>query len=75
MQLAEAGTTHPRFTARLEEGMIGDPANPDAAVAFEAEWLAKTLSAAGLAFDAFYPGRWRRLAAVAHQDILIAHKP
>ena len=73
-QLAEAGTTHPRFTARLQEGMIGDPTNPDAAVAFDAEWLATTLSSAGLVFDAFYPGRWRHLAAVSHQDLLIAHK-
>jgi SAM-dependent methyltransferase len=56
-QPAEAGTTDPRLTARFEEGMIGDPANPDAAVAFDAEWLATTLASAGLAFDAFYPGR------------------
>lgn len=74
-QLAEDGRTHPRFTARLEEGMIGDPANPDAAVAFNAEWLAETLSSAGLVFDAFYPGQWRQLAVVSHQDILVAHKP
>jgi SAM-dependent methyltransferase len=74
-QLAERGTTDPRFTARFEEGMIGDAANPDAAVAFNGEWLATALAAAGLVFDAFYPGRWRHLAVVSHQDILIAHKP
>jgi len=74
-QPAEAGTTDPRFTARFEEGMIGEPANPDAAVAFDAEWLATTLASAGLVFDAFYPGRWRHLAVMSHQDILIAHKP
>lgn len=73
--LAERGDTHPRFSARIEEGMIGDPADPDAAVAFDAEWLAETLSSAGLAFDAFYPGRWRHQAVVSHQDLLIAHKP
>lgn len=72
--LAEARTTHPRFDAAVDEGLIGDPSNPDAAVAFHAEWLAGQLSAAGLAFDAFYPGRWRQIAAIPHQDILIAHK-
>lgn len=74
-QLAEGGTTDPRFTTRIEEGMIGDTANPDAAVAFNAEWLATMLGSVGMVFDAFYPGRWRHLAVVSHQDILVAHKP
>jgi SAM-dependent methyltransferase len=74
-RLAAGGATLPRFTARFEEGMIGDTANPDAAVAFDAEWLADALSSAGLAFDVFYPGRWRQFPAVPHQDIVIAHKP
>jgi hypothetical protein len=74
-QLVESDTTDPRFTARFEEGMIGDPANPEAAVAFNAEWLAPALESAGLVFDAFYPGRWRHLPVMSHQDILIAHKP
>lgn len=73
--LAEGGTTDPRFTSHADEGMIGDAANPDAAVAFNAEWLATTLASAGLVFDAFYPGRWRQQAVVSHQDILVAHKP
>jgi SAM-dependent methyltransferase len=73
--LAEAGTTDPVFTANFEEGMIGDTANPAAAVAFNAEWLAAVLESAGLAFDAFYPGRWRHLPVMSHQDIIIAHKP
>jgi SAM-dependent methyltransferase len=72
--LAIQQTSHPRFDAFLDEGMIGDPSNPDAAVAFHAEWLAAQLATAGLAFDAFYPGRWRHIAAIFHQDILIAHK-
>ena len=74
-QLAESDTTDPRFTARFDEGMIGDPANPEAAVAFNAEWLAETLGSAGLVFDAFYPGRWRHLPVMSHQDILVAHRP
>lgn len=74
-KLAGGGRTDPRFTTRFEEGMIGDAANPDAAVAFDAEWLASALASAGLLFDAFYPGRWRHLAVVSHQDILVAHKP
>lgn len=74
-QLAEDGTTDPGFAERIDEGMIGDPANPDAAVAFNAEWLAAILDSAGLVFDAFYPGRWRHLPVVSHQDILVAHKP
>jgi len=73
--LAEGATTDPRFTSRVAEGMVGDPSNPDAAVAFNAEWLATTLASAGLMFDAFYPGRWRQQAVVSHQDILVAHKP
>lgn len=73
--LAEGGTTDPRFTSRVAEGMIGDAANPDAAVAFDAEWLASTLASAGLVFDSFYPRRWRQQAVVSHQDILVAHKP
>jgi SAM-dependent methyltransferase len=74
-QLAERDTTDPRFTTRFDEGMIGDPSNPEAAVAFNAEWLAETLASAGLVFDAFYPGRWRHLPVMSHQDILVAHKP
>jgi len=73
--LAKGGETLPRFTRTFDEGMIGDADDPDAAVAFHAEWLTDALAAAGLAFDAFYPGRWRHLPVVAHQDILIAHKP
>jgi SAM-dependent methyltransferase len=75
MKLAETGTTEPRFTARIENGMLGDIANPDSAVAFHAEWLAEVLASSGLVFDAFYPGRWRHLPVVSHQDILVAHKP
>jgi SAM-dependent methyltransferase len=74
-RLAEGGTTDPRFTERIEEGMIGDAANPDAAVAFSAEWLAGALESAGMAFDAFYPGRWRQQPVISHQDIVLAHKP
>lgn len=73
--LAESDTTDPRFTARFDVGMIGDPANPEAAVAFNAEWLAEALASAGLVFDAFYPGRWRHLPVMSHQDIVVAHKP
>ncbi|MEA2415740.1 MAG: hypothetical protein QOI58_2397 [Thermoanaerobaculia bacterium] len=73
--LVESDTTDPRFTTRFDEGMIGDPANPEAAVAFNAEWLAEALASAGLVFDAFYPGRWRHLPVMSHQDILVAHKP
>jgi SAM-dependent methyltransferase len=73
-QLAESETTDPRFTARFGEGMIGDAANPEAAVAFNAEWLAEAVASAGLVFDAFYPGRWRHLPVMSHQDILVAHK-
>jgi SAM-dependent methyltransferase len=74
-KIAEEGTTDPRLMERIDEGMIGDPANPDAAVAFDAKWLAGALDSAGLVFDAFYPGRWRHLPVVSHQDIVIAHKP
>lgn len=74
-RLAAAGLTSPRLVTRVDEGMLGDAANPDAAVAFDAEWLAAALTSAGLAFDAFYPGRWRQIAAVSHQDIIVAHKP
>jgi SAM-dependent methyltransferase len=73
--LAESGTTDPRLTHRTKQGMIGDPENADAAVAFDAQWLASTLESAGFVFDAFYPGRWRHLPVVSHQDIVIAHKP
>jgi SAM-dependent methyltransferase len=73
--LAEGDTTDPRFTAHFDEGLVGDAANPEAAVAFNAEWLAAALTSAGLVFDAFYPGRWRHLPVMSHQDILVAHKP
>lgn len=74
-RIAEAGETNPRFTAKVSDGMVGDADDPDAAVAFDRNWLGAALTSAGLAFDAFYPGRWRHLPVVAHQDILIAHKP
>jgi len=74
-RLAESGTTDPHLTIAVEHGMIGDPKNPDAAVSFHAEWLAAALVSAGLTFDAFYPGRWRHLPVISHQDIVIAHKP
>lgn len=72
--IAGSGGTDPRFTHATEHGMIGDPENPDAAVAFEAEWLADVLTSSGLIFDAFYPGRWRHKPVVAHQDIVVAHR-
>jgi SAM-dependent methyltransferase len=72
--LAEAGKTHPPFTSRFAEGMWADPADPDNAVAFDAQWLADTLQAAGLTFEAFYPGRWRQIAAAQYQDVVIARR-
>jgi SAM-dependent methyltransferase len=74
VKLVEQGATEPGFSALFDEGMVGNPANPEAAVAFQAEWLASALSSAGLVFDAFYPGRWRHLPAISHQDLVIAHK-
>jgi len=66
--------TFPPFRTQSPEGMLEDSANPDGAVAFDAVWLSEAIASAGLTFDAFYPGRWRQIAAVAHQDIIIARK-
>ena len=75
MQLVADSKTHPPFSVTTDDGMIGDAASPEAAVAFHAQWLADALLSAGLTFDAFYPGRWRHLPVIAHQDIVIAHRP
>lgn len=71
-QLIAEGKTHPPFRASFAEGMYADPDDPDNAVAFDAQWLAGTLKAAGLTFEAFYPGRWRQIAAVPYQDVVVA---
>lgn len=53
---------------------VADPAVPEAAVAYDEEWLCERLAAVGLTLGAIHPGTWAGRAAASHQDIVIARR-
>ncbi|HEX8170192.1 MAG TPA: class I SAM-dependent methyltransferase [Thermoanaerobaculia bacterium] len=69
-----SGTTEPLFTTDFAEGMISDANDPDAAIAFDSDWLAGVFTRAGFALEAYVPGTWRRGDGATHQDIVVARK-
>jgi SAM-dependent methyltransferase len=68
------GPTAPSFTSPFEHGMLANPANPDFAVAFDAEWLHPVFLAAGFEITAYAQGLWRRTAGPTHQDLVVARR-
>ncbi len=53
---------------------VADPAVPEAAVAYDGQWLCERLSAAGLTLGVIHPGTWAGRASASHQDIVIARR-
>jgi SAM-dependent methyltransferase len=66
--------TDPDFRAPFEQGLYADAANPEAAVAFDAQWLLQTFLAAGYKIDHYAPGTWRRGLGAEYQDVVVASK-
>jgi SAM-dependent methyltransferase len=70
-----AGTCYPTFDHTIPTGRLLDPENPDAAVAYNREWLDQAVGAAGFAGSELRPGTWRgpgKAAVDYYQDVLIA---
>lgn len=68
------GPTVPPFTTPVEHGLLCDPANPDFAIALDAEWLHPVFLAAGFEITAYAQGVWRRTAGPTHQDLVVARR-
>jgi len=68
------GPTYPHFTVEFEHGMTGDAENPDAAVAFDSEWLLRAFTKAGFAIQTFERGLWRSTEGPMLQDLVVATK-
>lgn len=68
------GPTDPDFRVPFDEGLYADAANPEAAVAFDAQWLLQTFLGAGYRIDHYVPGIWRRGFGVEYQDVVVATK-
>lgn len=64
-----------RFAHRLETGYTEIAEEPDVAVAFEPDVLARAVADAGLAIDTFYPGNWRGEPALDAQDGYLLRRP
>ena len=71
----EEKPTYPLFTVEFTEGMTGDADNPDAAVAFDSEWLLGAFQRAGFSVLTFERGSWRRRPGPMLQDLVVATKP
>jgi SAM-dependent methyltransferase len=68
---APAGFTSLSGDARA---LIGDPAIPEAAVAYDEAWLSERLTARGLSRHALAHGTWSGLEGRSLQDIVVAHR-
>jgi SAM-dependent methyltransferase len=64
--------TDPDFRVPFPEGMYADADNPEAAVAFEAQWLLQTFLSAGYRIEQYAPGTWRRTIGAEYQDVVVA---
>ncbi|HEX2835609.1 MAG TPA: class I SAM-dependent methyltransferase [Thermoanaerobaculia bacterium] len=73
-ELMRERPTDPDFRAPFPEGMYADAENPEAAVAFDAQWLLKTFLEAGYKIEHYAPGYWRRTAGAEYQDVVVASK-
>jgi SAM-dependent methyltransferase len=69
---AATGLSDPTFLSPTEHGLLHDPAVPESGVAHDAQWLMATLAAAGLEVSGVHPGRWKGLAGLYYQDVVVA---
>jgi SAM-dependent methyltransferase len=72
--LMEERPTDPNFHVPFDEGLYADADHPEAAVAFDAQWLLKTFVDAGYAIEQYAPGGWRRSPGAEYQDVVVASK-
>jgi SAM-dependent methyltransferase len=68
--------TNPPFGVEIEHGMISDAANPDFAIALDADWLLHVFLDAGFEIQTFAPGSWRYIIPEGpmYQDLVIARR-
>jgi len=69
--------TFPHFTEAFEQGRIADRGSPDAAIAFDAEWLHRAIIDCGMKVELYRPGRWRDdegKRGELYQDLVVAVK-
>ncbi len=67
------GKSHPAFAHELGDLRVDDPENPDAAVAFEDDWVRETFASKGLRVADVLYGWWSgRGRGVSYQDVVIA---
>lgn len=66
----------PHFTHEFEQGRIADPDSPDAAIAFDADWLYQVFLDCGFAFEQYRQGAWRDYAAAeeSYQDLVVVRR-
>ncbi len=69
---AATGWTNPKFGFPMEHGLVEDPAVPESAVAYDAEWVYEILAAAGMSVSATYPGLWKGKTGLEYQDLIVA---
>ncbi len=71
----DAGKTHPAFAHELDGLRVDDPENPDAAVAFEEDWVREAFDSRGLRVADVLYGWWRGTGqGTSYQDVVIATK-
>lgn len=66
------GATTPKLATEIEHGRVDDPAVPEAAVAYDWDWLRGALAEAGLEIAAMHAGYWKGHPALEYQDLLVA---
>jgi SAM-dependent methyltransferase len=71
-EVVAAGITNPTFGFPMEHGLLHDPAVPESAVAYDAEWIFETLAATGLSVTAVHPGHWKGQPGLEYQDLVVA---
>jgi SAM-dependent methyltransferase len=74
LDLMATRETSPAFVETFAEGRISDPASPDAAIAFNTDWLERMFRESGYTIDTFVPGLWRQPAdgrALLYQDVFV----
>jgi SAM-dependent methyltransferase len=77
LELMATRETSPSFIEVFQEGRISDPGSPDAAIAFNIDWLHLAFLDVGYTIDAFVPGLWRQPAdgkALLYQDVVVARR-
>ena len=71
-EAAATGSRRQKFGFPTEHGLVENPAVPESAVAFDADWLFETFAAAGLNVTATYPGLWKGKTGLEYQDLIVA---